>query len=106
MEKKTTMTLEESIHNYTIDAYYYSKARVLEKLKKTLFETGDSYESLDIRIESLEDYIKSNKTFGDVKFNAWSEKYVYVQGTYEGSIWVVAIERNPSDNLNKPIGGG
>ena len=89
--------------NYYLERWGRSKEETLKDLEETLME-GDNIESLDIRFEKEEDF-PSRQSY-EIKFNAWSERYVYVRGEYDGNTWVVAIERNPSDNLVKPIGGG
>lgn len=134
MEKKLTMTLEEAIahnkategydfnntkkeedyikltlenYNYRIRIYEHSKTRILEELQEEVNSTGDDFNTLDIRFETIEDYVTngSGTTFRP-KFNAWSDKYVYVRQHYDGWTEVVSIERNPCDNLNEAIGGG
>jgi hypothetical protein len=133
MKKKTTMTLEEAIaynklvgniqsynhtrtekeeikkavytYNYRID--WYSTKEIIEELKEAVQKTGDNFNKLDIRFETIEDYVTTGRsTTYRPKFNAWSERYVYVRRYYDSYTSVVAIERNPCDNLNEAIGGG
>jgi len=42
----------------------------------------------------------------DHYFTAWSEQYVFVRGIYDGGRWIVAVPRNPTDDVVEPIGGG
>lgn len=89
--------------NYCMDIYPRRKERVMEELVKVL-KDGDTVESLDIRFESIEDFVK--RAGDKLKFTAWSKNWVYVCGVYDGSLWVKAVSRNPSDYLITPIGGG
>lgn len=89
--------------NYCISVYPRQKERVMEELVKAL-KDGDNIESLIIKFESIEDFVK--RAGYKVKFTAWSENWVYVCGLYDGNLWVKAVSRNPSDYLVEPIGGG
>jgi hypothetical protein len=102
--EEATIHLALSNYNYRVSKYKNDVLYTLNDLKKILIETQDIFENLDIRFNSIEDYVYSDN--GNIKFNAWSQRYVYVKGCYDGGEWVVAIERNPTNNLNSPIGGG
>lgn len=105
-------TMEERIighavanYNYFIDRYEREKQRTLKELEKAC-KKGDDVNSMAIIFEKEEDYVKRKGSYGP-KFNAWSGKYVYVRGIYDGSTWVVAINRGPTSfELTETIGGG
>lgn len=103
-DKQKVINTQLKDWNYHLEDWNWSKENTLKELEKAVKVTGDDIELLDVRFEKQYDY--AARQGYEIKFNAWSERYVYVRGVYDGSTWVVAIERNPSDNLVEPIGGG
>jgi len=103
-EEKRQQEINLAVNNWNwcIDRYEHSKNKILQELVEVL-KDNDSLESLIIKFEPIEDFVKRIGYI--VKFTAWSENWVYVCGEYDGNLWVEAISRNPSDYLIEPIGG-
>lgn len=85
---------------------------ILEKLRKKIEELKIPEQEITGVFKYVTEYTKypcSGCTpwiTEDYYFTAWSDKYVFVIGTYDGGDWIETVPRNITNDVIAPIGGG
>lgn len=74
-----------------------------------LEQTRDTFDKLDCTLTEDELNVEFDAGYGGTEgkpFAAYSEKYVYFPGCYDGSEWIAWVPRNPTGKAIEHIGGG
>ncbi len=89
-------------YNYYIRQYDLYVKQDKEQLKEVSLELKEPI--LEIRHQDINQYLQEKPS--EPRFAAWSENFVFIRSVYDGWENIIAIPRNPSDDLPERAGGG